>query len=149
MTYSIRTISRTLLVASAAATVLVLVAMPSNASAQGGTARTTQQPAQPSLIGTWIGTATIPLPDSALVVPVTYTFTQGPQGITGTAFVPGQGTGPISAVVRDSTKIRFKLETPQGIVDHEGTFQADGSIKGMIYLDKQPVAEFRITKRAA
>gem|GEM_PF-4194317 len=99
---------------------------------------------QSSLIGTWTGTATIPLPDSSLVLPVTYTFTQGPSGITGSAFVPGQGTGPISNVVREGVKVRFRVETTQGKLEHDATLGADGAMEGMVNLNNAPVAKFKV-----
>lgn len=114
-------------------------------SAAAGAQPSASRPAtQPTLVGTWSGTATIPLPDSSLVLPVTYTFTQGASGITGSAFVPGQGTGPISNVVRDGARIRFRVETVQGKLEHDATFGADGSMEGMVNLNNAPVAKFKV-----
>ncbi len=102
------------------------------------------------LVGAWAGTATVPLPDSVLVVPVMYTFTQAAGGVGGTAMVPGQGTGPISNVVRNGARVQFRVTAPEGrLLEHDGTFGADGAIEGMVNLDKQPIAKFRISPRAA
>jgi hypothetical protein len=108
-------------------------------------------PAPPSIVGTWTGTATVPLADSAIVVPVFYTFTEGPGGVAGTAMVPGQGAGPISNVVREGTAIRFRVTVKQadkvGLLDHDGKLGADGAIEGMVNLDNKPVAKFRISPK--
>jgi len=116
------------------------------------------QAALAALVGTWTGTASIPLKDTSLVLPVTYTFTEGPTGITGTGFVPGQGGGPITGIVRDSTHIRFTVTATQtpargapppvpSVLEHEGTVLKDGSMEGMINLNKLPVAKFVIRKQ--
>lgn len=123
---------------------LVAVALLSFGGAAGAQGRSSASPPQPKLVGTWTGTASIPLPDSALVLPVTYTFTQDASGITGTAFVPGQGTGPISNVVREGSKIRFRVTSPQGILEHDATFGADGTMEGMVNLNNAPVAKFKV-----
>ena len=101
-----------------------------------------------ALIGGWTGTATVPLPDSVIVVPVVYTFTQSGTTISGQAMVPGQGTGPISNVVRTGKQVRFRVTAPEGrLLEHDGTFGADGSIEGMVNLDNQPIAKFKIAPR--
>lgn len=106
--------------------------------------------AAPSLIGTWSGTATVPLPDSAIVVPVFYTFTQSAGTIGGTALVPGQGTGPISNVVREGDRIKFRVTAPEArLLEHDGKFAADGAIEGMVSLHNQPVAKFRVVMKPA
>ena len=62
--------------------------------------------------------------------------------------VPGQGTGPISHVVLSGKQVRFRVTAPEGkLLEHDGTFGADGSIEGMVNLDKQPIAKFKITPR--
>jgi len=100
------------------------------------------------LIGGWSGTATVPLPDSVIVVPVLYTFTQSGATIAGQALVPGQGTGPISNVVLTGKQVRFRVTAPEGkLLEHDGTFGADGSIEGMVNMDKQPIAKFKIAPR--
>ncbi len=99
--------------------------------------------ATPVLVGGWTGTATVPLPDSVIVVPVLYTFTQSGTTIAGQAMVPGQGTGPISNVVRSGKQVRFRVTAPEGRrLEHDGTFGADGSIEGMVNMDNQPIAKF-------
>lgn len=104
--------------------------------------------AAPAIVGTWSGTATVPLKDSSLVVPVIYTFTQTGSTIGGTATVPGQGAGPISDVTRDGGQLRWRVTAPEGrILEHDGAFTPDGAIEGMVNLDKQPVARFRIVPR--
>lgn len=113
-------------------------------SAQGTTGAT---PAV-SLVGGWTGTATVPLPDSTIVVPVLYTFTQSGSTIAGQALVPGQGTGPISHVVVNGRQVRFRVTAPEGkLLEHDGTVGADGSIEGMVNMDKQPIAKFKISPR--
>lgn len=102
----------------------------------------------PVLLGGWSGTATVPLPDSVIVVPVLYTFTQAGTLISGQAMVPGQGTGPISNVVLTGKQVRFRVTAPEGkLLEHDGTFGADGSIEGMVNMDKQPIAKFKISPR--
>jgi len=104
--------------------------------------------ATPVLVGGWSGTATVPLPDSVIVVPVLYTFTQSGTTIAGLAMVPGQGTGPISNVVRTGKQVRFRVTAPEGrLLEHDGTFGADGSIEGMVNMDNQPIAKFKIAPR--
>ena len=104
--------------------------------------------ATPVLVGGWSGTATVPLPDSVIVVPVLYTFTQSGTTIAGQAMVPGQGTGPISNVVRTGKQVRFRVTAPEGrLLEHDGTFGADGSIEGMVNMDNQPIAKFKIAPR--
>ena len=104
--------------------------------------------ASKSIVGTWGGTATIPLKDSSIVVPVVYTFTRGGTAIGGTAMVPGQGAGPISDVVQNGDRLSFNVSAPEGkVLEHDGAFMSDGAIEGMVHLDKQPVAKFRITPK--
>ncbi len=100
------------------------------------------------LVGGWSGTATVPLPDSVIVVPVLYTFTQSGSTIGGQAMVPGQGTGPISNVVLAGKQVRFRVTAPEGkLLEHDGKFGADGSIEGMVNMDNQPIAKFKIAPR--
>ena len=102
----------------------------------------------PVLVGGWTGTATVPLPDSVIVVPVLYTFTRAGTTISGQAMVPGQGTGPISNVVLTGKQVRFRVTAPEGkLLEHDGKFGADGSIEGMVNMDHQPIAKFRIVRR--
>jgi len=118
---------------------LALVATPLRAQTKEGSK---------SIVGTWSGTATVPLKDSSIVVPVVYTFTQGGTAVGGTAMVPGQGAGPISDVVRNGDRLSFNVSAPEGkVLEHDGAFTADGAIEGMVHLDKQPVAKFRITPK--
>ena len=125
-----------------------LVAVPLAAQAKPSNSRATPATAGAALIGGWSGTATVPLPDSVIVVPVLYTFTQAGTAVTGQAMVPGQGTGPISHVVLSGKQVRFRVTAPEGkLLEHDGTFGADGSIEGMVNLDKQPIAKFKITPR--
>lgn len=118
-----------------------------------GKARAAARPAvvsAPTLAGIWSGTATVPLGDSTIVVPVTYTFVESGATIAGTAMVPGQGTGPIANVTRDGMRLRFRVTAPEAkLLEHDGNFGADGAIEGMVNLDGKPVAKFRITPRRA
>lgn len=105
---------------------------------------------EPTLIGSWSGSATVPLGDSTIVVPVTYTFTQSGAAVAGTAMVPGQGSGPIGNVTRDGSRLRFRVTAPEGkLLEHDGQFSGDGVIEGMVNMNNQPVAKFRITPRKA
>ncbi len=105
---------------------------------------------EPALVGIWSGSATVPLGDSTIVVPVTYTFTQTGTSVAGTAMVPGQGSGPIGNVVRDGSRLRFRVTAPEGkLLEHDGQFSGDGVIEGMVNMNNQPVAKFRITPRKA
>ena len=102
----------------------------------------------PSMLGSWSGKATVPLPDSAIVVPVFYTFTETAGAMGGTAMVPGQGSGPISNVVRTGNRVQFRVTAPEGrLLEHDGTFGPDGAIEGMVQMNKQPLATFRIVPR--
>lgn len=99
--------------------------------------------------GSYAGTATVQLGDSTIVVPVTYQFTGTAPAITGTAMVPGQGTGAISNVVRQGATLRFRVTAGEGkLLEHSGTIAANGSIEGFVNLDGQPVAKFRIAPGA-
>jgi hypothetical protein len=111
-----------------------------------GAQRPARAAAKPTgLVGTWAGTATVQLGDSTLTVPVTYAFTQMGDITGGMAMVPGQGSGPISQLVRDGAKVRFRVTAPENrLLEHDGTVSADSTIQGMVYLDKQPVAQFKI-----
>ena len=135
-------------------TMIVVLALSAGPlGAQQGAKRSTPRPSgnrpAPSLVGTWSGTATVPLNDSSIVVPVVYTFTQDGVVIGGTAMVPGQGAGPISDVVRTGSKLTFRVGAPEGrVLEHEGALTVDGAIEGIVKLDKEPVAKFRITQKA-
>jgi len=131
---------------------LLLVVAVAPAAAQGKTTAKSKIPAAsvaaPSLIGAWSGTATVPLPDSAVVVPVFYTFTQTGAIVGGSAMVPGQGSGPISNVVRDGARIQFRVTAPEArLLEHDGKFGADGAIEGLVNMNNQPVAKFRIAPK--
>ncbi len=129
-------------IAGATATAAPLIAQSKTATA--AVSRTVA----PVLLGGWSGTATVPLPDSVIVVPVLYTFTQLGNAIGGQALVPGQGTGPISNVVLTGKKVRFRVTAPEGkLLEHDGAFGADGSIEGMVSMDQQPIAKFKIAPR--
>lgn len=102
------------------------------------------------LVGTWVGTATVPLPDSAIVVPVTYTFTQAGTVIGGMAMVPGQGAGPITNVVRDGANLKFRVTAPENrLLEHDVKIGADGTIEGMVNLNNQPIAKIKVTFKPA
>ena len=125
-----------------------LVAVSLAAQSKPKNNRATPVTAGAALIGGWTGTATVPLPDSVIVVPVLYTFTQLGTTISGQAMVPGQGTGPISNVVLTGRQVRFRVTAPEGkLLEHQGTFGADGTIEGMVNLDNQPIAKFKIAPR--
>jgi len=105
-------------------------------------------PSAPSIVGAWAGTATVPLKDSTIVVPVMYTFTQSSGTVGGMAMVPGQGTGAISNFVRDGARVQFRVSAPEGkLLEHDGKVGSDGAIEGMVNLDKLPIAKFRITQK--
>jgi len=99
-----------------------------------------------ALQGSWNGTATVQLGDSTLTVPVLYAFTTTNGTTTGTATVPGQGSGPISNVVREGTRVRFRVTAPEGrLLEHDGQMGAEQVIEGMVFMDQKPLAKFRIT----
>jgi hypothetical protein len=103
------------------------------------------QAAAGAISGSYAGTATVPLGDSTLVVPVSYQFSGTAPAITGMAIVPGQGTGAISNVVRDGKKLRFRVTAAENrMLEHDGIIAADGSIEGFVNLDNKPVAKFKI-----
>lgn len=104
--------------------------------------------AAPSIVGAWAGTATVPLKDSTIVVPVLYNFTESAGTIGGMAMVPGQGQGPISNFVRTGTHVQFRVTAPEGkLLEHDGKVGTDGAIEGLVNLDKLPIAKFRITQK--
>jgi len=104
-----------------------------------------EQAAAGAISGSYAGTATVPLGDSTLVVPVSYQFSGTAPAITGMAIVPGQGTGAISNVVRDGKKLRFRVTAAENrMLEHDGIIAADGSIEGFVNLDNKPVAKFKI-----
>ncbi len=136
------------IVAAAVITSLLATASVPAQSQPPRSSKAATMPARTTLVGAWAGTATVPLPDSVLVVPVLYTFTQTAGMVGGVAMVPGQGTGPISNVVREGVRVQFRVTAPEGkLLEHDGKFGADGAIEGMVNLDKQPIAKFRITPR--
>jgi hypothetical protein len=125
-----------------------LVAVPLAAQSKPKTNRATPATTGAALLGGWTGTATVPLPDSVIVVPVLYTFTQLGTTVAGQAMVPGQGSGPISNVVLTGKQVRFRVTAPEGrLLEHDGKFGADGSIEGMVNMDNQPIAKFKIAPR--
>lgn len=149
-----------------AAAALSSVALASPLLAQGGTKAkpSTKPSAKPAasalkpLAGSWVGTATVPMPDTSIVVPVFYTFVDGPSGVSGTAMVPGQGNGPISNVVRSGDNIRFRVTVKQttkegvektALLEHDVKFAADGAIEGMVNYENKPVAKIRILQNKA
>ena len=104
--------------------------------------------AAPSIVGAWAGTATVPLKDSTIVVPVLYTFTEASGAIGGMAMVPGQGSGAISNYVRTGARVQFRVTAPEGkLLEHDGMVGTDGAIEGMVNLDKLPIAKFRIAQK--
>jgi hypothetical protein len=107
----------------------------------------------PAIVGTWTGTATVPLGDSTIVVPVSYTFTQSATGLGGVAFVPGQGQGTISNVVRDGSRVRFRVAVTANnenrLLEHDGTIGADGAMEGIVNMDNKPLAKFKIAQAKA
>lgn len=148
-----------------AAAVLSLssLAVSSTAFAQSGpkakpAAKTSATTALKPIAGSWVGTATVPMPDTSIVVPVFYTFVDGPNGVSGTAMVPGQGNGPISNVVRNGDNMRFRVTVKQttkegvektALLEHDVKFAADGAIEGMVNYENKPVAKIRITQNKA
>jgi hypothetical protein len=128
--------------------VLISIAPLLPLAAQGGSKAKAPASSTPKLVGTWSGTATVPLKDSTIVVPVIYNFTQTGTVIGGMAMVPGQGQGPISNVVRDGAKLQFRVTAPEGrLLEHDGKFGPDGAIEGMVNLDNLPIAKFRIVQK--
>jgi hypothetical protein len=98
----------------------------------------------PTLVGTWTGTATVPLPDSSIVVRDLQLWRLVP----GTAIVPGQGSGTISNVSRDGARLQFRVTAPEGrLLEHDGKFGADGSVEGVVNMDNQPIAKFKIAPK--
>ena len=137
----------TLFGAAAVGALMIATVAATPLAAQNKSVKAMAAPA-PVLIGGWSGTATVPLPDSVIVVPVLYTFTPSGTTISGQAMVPGQGPGPISNVVLTGRQVRFRVTAPEGkLLEHQGTFGADGTIEGMVNLDNQPIAKFKIAPR--
>ena len=135
---------RTLRLARRTVALLLLAATPL-AAQRGAKPKSPKTAAAPTLVGTWTGTATAQLADSTIVVPVFYTFTQTAGTIGGTAMVPGQGTGTISNVTRDGTRLQFRVTATEGrLLEHDGKFGADGALEGLVNMDNLPVAKFRI-----
>ena len=106
-----------------------------------------------SLVGTWNGKATVPLGDSTIVVPVSYTFTQSGSSISGSAMVPGQGAGQISNVVREGARVRFRVTIAAALgggetrlLDHDGTISASKDLEGTVNYNEKPVATFKISR---
>ncbi|HYW32424.1 MAG TPA: hypothetical protein VE869_13010 [Gemmatimonas sp.] len=101
-----------------------------------------------ALSGIWAGTATVPLGDSTIVVPVSYSFSGTGATIGGIASVPGQGSGPISNVVQDGARVQFRVTAPEArLLEHDGRVGADGSIEGMVNMNNLPVARFKIAAK--
>lgn len=115
------------------------------AMSSGAAPLSAQPKAPPPLAGSYVGTASVPLGDSTIVVPVSYTFTTTNGVTNGVAMVPGQGSGAISMVVRDGARIRFRVTAPENkLLEHDGTIGASGAIEGFVNLDNKPLARFKI-----
>jgi len=124
-------------------------AQPAAPRSGAGKSRSTTSANANGISGSYAGTASVPLGDSTIVVPVSYLFTGTAPAITGTAMVPGQGTGSISQVVRDGSKLRFRVTAGEGkLLEHDGIVSANGSIEGFVNLDGKPVAKFKIAPGA-
>lgn len=139
------------LLVSVAASPRALAAQTAKPKSAAGTAATRSSPAKgaESIAGSYVGTATVQLGDSTIVVPVSYVFTGSAPAIAGTAMVPGQGTGAISNVLREGPRLRFRVTAGEGkLLEHDGTIAANGSIEGFVNLDGMPVAKFRIAPGA-
>lgn len=121
------------------------------ASRTAKTAKSVAQPPAKALAGQWAGTVTVKLGDSTIVAPVFYTFVDSAGATTGTAMVPGQGTGPISNYARTGDTIRFRVTAKQAeklrLLEHEGKLDAGGALEGMVTLENKPVAKFRIAPK--
>jgi hypothetical protein len=51
-------------------------------------------------------------------------------------------------VVRTGSRLRFRVTAPEGrLLEHDGTFGADGALEGMVNMDNLPVAKFRIAPK--
>lgn len=121
----------------------------SSRSSPAAKARVASPKAGEGISGSYVGTATVQLGDSAIVVPVSYVFIGTAPAIAGTAMVPGQGTGSISHVTRDGGRLRFRVTAGEGkLLEHDGTIAANGSVEGFVNLDGKPVAKFRIAPGA-
>jgi hypothetical protein len=136
-----------------AAALLLALAAPASAQSGPKSKASPATAAQKPIAGTWVGTATVQMPDTALTVPVFYTFVDSPNGVTGTAMVPGQGNGPISNVVRSGDSIRFRVTVKQmtkegvektALLEHDAKMAPDGAIEGMVNFENKPVAKIRI-----
>ena len=118
------------------------------------------EPSAAALVGTWVGSVTVPFGDSSIVAPVSYTFVTAPSGLGGTAMVPGQGSGTISNVVRTGARVQFRVtvaaataaaagatSTGPKLLEHDAKLGADGALEGLVNLAGQPVAKFKITPK--
>ena len=74
----------TLFGAAAVGAFMIATVVATPLAAQSKSVKAMAAPA-PILIGGWSGTATVPLPDSVIVVPVLYTFTPSGTTISGQA----------------------------------------------------------------
>lgn len=138
---------RSITLAGYAAAFSILATAPLAAQAKAAK-KTSAVVAKPSIVGAWAGTATVPLKDSTIVVPVLYNFTESAGTIGGMAMVPGQGQGAISNFVRTGAHVQFRVTAPEGkLLEHDGQVGTDGAIEGLVNLDKLPIAKFRITQK--
>lgn len=139
------------------AALLLTIAAPAAAQQKAAPAAA---PSATSLVGTWVGSVTVPFGDSSIVAPVTYTFMAASGGVGGTAMVPGQGSGTISNVVRTGTQVQFRVTVAAATVaaagataagpkllEHDGKIGTDGALEGLVNLAGQPVAKFKITPK--
>ena len=134
-----------LTVSAATLTATPLLAQ-SKPSAKASVADTT------TLTGNWTGKATVPLGDSTIVVPVSYTFTLSGSTVGGTAMVPGQGMGQISNVVREGPRVKFRVTVAADAgggevrqLEHDGTITAAREMEGMVQYNAKPIASFKIS----
>jgi hypothetical protein len=113
------------------------------------------QPSGPTLAGSWTGAVTVQIGDSTINAPVMYNFVGSGAATSGMAMVPGQGTGPISNVVRNGANVKFRVTGKQGepgkevlrLLEHDGTIGSDGVMSGQVTMDGKLVAKFRIAPR--
>ena len=138
------------------AALLLAIAAPAAAQQKAAPAAA---PTAASLVGTWVGSVTVPFGDSSIVAPVSYTFVTAPSGLGGTAMVPGQGSGTISNVVRTGARVQFRVTVAAAtaaaagataapkLLEHDAKLGTDGTLEGLVNLAGQPVAKFKITPK--
>ncbi len=104
----------------------------------------TPPPSTPSIEGRWSGT--VQLNDGQSLQAV-YAFTRGPEGLTGTASSPEQGSTDITEIRQNGATVSWTVILPGlGAFIHQGTLGSGNTLDGTVTLEGVPIGRFSLTK---